>query len=85
MEAESWQNYLLTAENKLNKLTTDQIATCAKIIALELGSYRVKFGDGGMESLEDYITVDQLDEKGQEIFKAGMEALLAVIRQVEVT
>jgi len=38
-----------------------------------------------MESLEDYIAVDQLDEKGQEIFKAGMEALLAVIRQVEMT
>ncbi len=45
METESWQNYLLTAETKLNELTTDQVGTCAKIIALELGSYRVKFGD----------------------------------------
>jgi len=25
-----------------------------------------------------------LDEEGQEIFKAGMEALLAMIRQVEI-
>jgi len=83
METESWQQYLYTAKSKLDELTTDQVATCAKIIALELGSYRVKFGDSGMESLEDYITVDQLDEKGQEIFKAGMEALLAVIKQVE--
>ena len=85
MNTESWKNYLLTAESKLNELTTDQIATCAKIIALELGSYRVKFGDEEIESLEGYITVDSLDEKGQEIFKAGMEALLAVIRQVELT
>jgi len=85
METEPWQNYLLTAENKLNELTTDQVATCAKIIAVELGSYIVKYGDSGMESLEDYITVDQLDEKGQEIFNAGMEALLAVIKQVEIT
>ena len=45
METESWKNYLLTAETKLNELTTEQVATCAKIIALELGSYRVKFGD----------------------------------------
>ena len=85
METESWQNYLLTAETKLSELTTDQVATCAKIIALELGSYRIKFGDSGMESLEDYIIIDQLDKKGQEIFKAGMEALLAVIKQVEMT
>ena len=85
METEPWQNYLLTAETMLDELTTEQIATCAKVIALELGSYIVKYGDSGMESLEDYITVDQLDEKGQEIFKAGMEALLAVIKQVEMT
>jgi len=85
MKTEDWQNYLLTAETKLNELNVDQVATCAKIIALELGSYLVKFGDSGMESLEDYITVDQLDEKGQEIFKAGMEVLLAVIKQVEIT
>jgi len=85
MKTEDWQNYLFTAETKLNELNVDQVATCAKIIALELGSYLVKFGDRGMESLEDYITVDQLDEKGQEIFKAGMEALLAVIKQVEIT
>jgi len=45
METESWKNYLLTAETKLNELTIDQIATCAKIIALELGSYRIEFGD----------------------------------------
>jgi len=45
VNAESWQNYLLTAETKLNELTTDQVATCAKIIALELGSYRIECGD----------------------------------------
>ena len=85
METESWQNYLLTAETKLNELTIDQIATCAKIIALELGSYRVKFGDSELESFDKYVSVDQLDDEGQEIFKSGMEALLAVIRQVELT
>lgn len=85
METESWQNYLLTAENKLNELTPDQVATCAKIIALELGSYRVKFGDSELESFDQYVGVDELDEKGQDIFKARMEALLAVIQQVEMT
>ena len=85
METESWQNYLLTAETKLNELTTDQVATCAKIIALELGSYRVKLGDSELESFDKYVSVDELDEEGQETFKSGMEALLAVIKQVEMT
>ena len=85
MNAESWQNYLLTAETKLNELTTDQVATCAKIIALELGSYRVKFGDSELESFDKYASVDELDDEGKEIFKSGMEALLAVIKQVEMT
>ena len=37
------------------------------------------------ESFDKYVSVDELDDEGQEIFKSGMEALLAVIRQVEMT
>lgn len=40
METESWKNYLYIAETILNELTTDQIATCAKMLALELDKYR---------------------------------------------
>ena len=61
------------------------MATCAKIIALELGSYRVKFGDSELKSFDKFVSVDELDDEGQEIFKSGMEALLAVIKQVEMT
>jgi len=28
-------------ETELNELTTDQVATCAKMLALELGKYRL--------------------------------------------
>lgn len=37
MESESWEQYLYTAKTKLNELTTDQIATCAKIIMTAIG------------------------------------------------
>lgn len=45
MESESWQNYLFTAETKLNKLTTDQVATCAKLFILDLGKHRLEYGE----------------------------------------
>ncbi len=42
METESWEKYLYAAETKLNELKTDQIATCAKMLALELGVYQLE-------------------------------------------
>ena len=39
MEIEVWQQYLYTAETKLNELTTDQVVNCANMLALELDKY----------------------------------------------
>ena len=84
MSAESWQKYLLTAETKLNELTTDQIATCAKMLALELGKYRLEYGDFPEEVFQQFIELEEMTEETKKIFKMGMEAMLAVIRQVEI-
>ena len=39
IETEPWQQYLFIAETKYNELTTDQIATYSKMLALESGKY----------------------------------------------
>ena len=84
METESWQNYLLTAETKLNELTADQVATCAKMLALELGKYRLEYGDFPVEVFQQFVELEEMTEETKKIFKMGMEAMLAVIRQVEI-
>ena len=80
---ESWRQYLFTAENKLNELTTDQIATTAKILALQLGKYRLEFGDFAEEVYQEFIESEEMTEETKEIFKMGMEVMLSVIKQVE--
>ena len=62
METESWQNYLLTAENKLSELTTDHVATCAKVLALELGKYRLEYGDFPEDVYQQFVEVDEMTE-----------------------
>ncbi len=84
MKTESWQQYLFTAETKLNELTTDQIATCAKMLALELGKYRLEYGDFPEEVLQQFVDLEEMTEETKKIFKMGMEAMLAVIKQVEI-
>ena len=80
---ESWRQYLFTAEDKLNELTTDQIATTAKILALQLGKYRLEFGDFAEEVYQEFIELEEMTEETKEIFKMGMEVMLSVIKQVE--
>ena len=80
---ESWRQYLFTAEDKLNELTTDQIATTAKILALQLGKYRLEFGDFAEEVYQEFIELEVMTEETKEIFKMGMEVMLSVIKQVE--
>ena len=80
---ESWRQYLFTAEDKLNELTKDQIATTAKILALQLGKYRLEFGDFAEEVYQEFIELEEMTEETKEIFKMGMEVMLSVIKQVE--
>ena len=55
MENESWQQYLFTAETKLNELTTNQVATCAKMLGLEFGKYRLEYGDFLKEFFQEFV------------------------------
>ena len=84
MNNESWQQYLYTAEDKLNELTTDQIATTAKILALQLGKYRLEYGDVAEEVYQEFLELEEMTEETKEIFRMGMEVMLSVIKQVEV-
>ena len=82
---EDWKNYLASAEAALQKLDQDQTATIAKMMALQLGAYRLKYGDGELESFDEFVNVDELSDTGQQIFIKGMESLLSVVREIEIS
>ena len=81
---EDWKDYLASAEHALQQLDQDQTATVAKMMALQVGAYRLKYGDGELEAFEEFINVDSLSKHGQDIFVKGMESLLSVVRQIEI-
>ncbi len=69
MKTESGEQYLYAAETKLNELTTDQIATCAKILALELDKYRLEYGDFPEEVYQQFVELEEMTEETKKIFK----------------
>jgi hypothetical protein len=75
----------MSAEYALVNLTTDQVKTVARMLALQLGSYRKAHGDHELEKLEAFVNVDELDSEAKEIFVLGMEELLSVVRQIEMS
>ena len=74
--------YCFLKRSKLWSNPKDREATVAKILALQVGSY---IKSHGYEKLEQFISVDTLDYEGKEIFIAGMQALLEVVRTVEMS
>ena len=82
---EDWQQHLYSAEYALENLTHDQVCTVAKMLALELGSYRKAHGDTELENAEQFVQVTEMNEDMKVIFVKGMEALLSVVRQIEMS
>ena len=79
------EQHLISAEYALENLTQDQIGTVAKMLALQVGSYRKEYGDHELDKLEKFVSMTELDDEAKEIFVMGMEALLAVVRQIEIS
>lgn len=82
---EEWKQHLISAEYALENLTKDQVNTAAKMLALEVGSYIKAHGFDEIEKLEQFVSVDALDDEAKEIFVLGMQALLEVVRKVEMS
>ena len=80
---EEWKKQLILAEQSLELLNDDQTATVAKLMALQLGAYRLRYGDEELEAFDEFVDVDELSEKGQKVFIKGMESLLSVVREIE--
>jgi len=80
---EDWKDYLASAEEALQKLDQDQTATVAKMMALQLGAFRLKYGDGQLEAFEEHVVNDALSEVGQSVFVKGMESLLSVVKEIQ--
>ncbi len=82
---EEWKQHLISAEYALENLTHDQVSSVAKMLALEVGGYRKAHGDTVREQAEQFITVTEMSDEMKETFTLGMEALLAVVRQIEMS
>ena len=55
------------------------------MLALEVGSYRKLYGDTELEKAEQFVGATNLSEDMKVIFVKGMEALLAIVREIEVS
>lgn len=54
------------------------------MLALELGKSRLEDGDLPEEVFQQFVEIEEMTKETKKIFKMGMEAMLAVIQQVEI-
>ncbi len=78
-----WRSYLAAAEKALQRLNHDQTATVAKLLGLQLGAYRLRYGDDELERFEEQIENSELSEKGQVVFIKGMESLMSLVDEID--
>jgi hypothetical protein len=66
-----WKDYLAKAELSLKKLNQDQTATVAKMMALQIGAFSLKYGDDELEDFENHVDGNDLSNKGKQVFIKG--------------
>lgn len=55
------------------------------MMALQLGAYRLKYGDGQLETFNEFVDNQSISDYGQHVFVKGMESLLSVVAEIELS
>ncbi len=51
---------------------------------LDLGKHRLEYRDFPEDVMQEFVELEEMTEETKKIFKMGMKAMLAMIRQVEI-
>lgn len=81
-DLETFGQYLKLADQLTEKASKEQLAECAKLLALNLTHYKMKYGELPLEETLAMINIDKPNAEQLELMTNGMEMLVGVLGNV---
>jgi hypothetical protein len=78
----SFGQHLALADQLIEKASKDDIAECARLMALNLAHYKMKFGDLPLDETLAMINMDTPNAEQLELMTNGMETLIGLLGNV---
>lgn len=72
----TFAQYNKLADKLVGKASNDQIAECARLLALNLAHYKSRYGDLPLEETLAMLDIDEPNDKQAELLANGMENLV---------
>ena len=74
-----FSTWLRLADHVLEAATKDQLAETARLLALNLAHYQLKYGDLPLENVEELLRTEEIDEETARLISTGMENLVGLL------
>lgn len=74
--------YIKLADQLIEKSSKDEIAECARLLALNLAHYQSKFGELPLDETIGLIGMGKPNTEQLQLMAAGMETLVGVLANV---
>ena len=78
-DLEDFDAYNQLADQLMEVATKEQVAEAARLLAMNLAHYQIKYGDLPLHDFEAMIRAQVPDEEMQAILSRGMESLVGVL------
>ena len=70
------------ANRLIDSASKEQVAEVARLLALSLAHYQLKFGELPLETFEEMMRAQEIDPETEKILTSGMETLTGVVAMV---
>ena len=77
-----FQEYAAIADRLIEAASKEQLAECARILALNVAHYKARFGDAPVDDLNVTIEAGTVSEKTAAMLASGMENMIGVLGTV---
>ena len=81
-ELDTFQKYNALADQLVNAASKEQLAECARILALNVAHYKARFGEAPTDDLTATLHGGKITDETAAILGSGMENLVGVLGTV---
>lgn len=78
----TFEQYYKLADMLIEKAAKEQLAECARLLALNVAHYQVKFGEVPLEETLAMLDAEEPNEDQAKLLTVGMETLVGVLGNV---
>ena len=78
-EQPSFADWLKLADQLIESTTKDQLAGTARLLAMNLAHYQIRFGEIPLENFAQLMETQEIDSRTARLVATGMESLVGVL------